>query len=54
MKRFPVPLGVLQSKVLVVESCAPSLEPERFGLVEIHGGRFAVHMLYACTVIEPW
>jgi len=52
MKSFPVTLGVLHAEVLVVEMCAPSLEPKVFRLVEIHGSGLAVQMLYACTVIE--
>lgn len=52
MKGFPVSLGILHAKVLVIESGAPSLEPDGFCLVEIHRRRFAVQMLYKCTVIE--
>ncbi|CAI8895626.1 hypothetical protein EMIT0232MI5_30391 [Pseudomonas sp. IT-232MI5] len=51
-ERFPMSLGVLHAEVLVTESCAPLLEPQSFGLVEIHENGFTVQMLYVCTVIE--
>ena len=36
MKGLEVGLGVLQSKIVVVEGRAPLLQSQRFSLVEIH------------------
>jgi exosortase/archaeosortase len=54
VKGLSVGLGVLHSKVVVVEGRAPLLKSQRLSLVEIHWNGFAVQILVACTVIEAW